>query len=190
MIAFEGIDGSGKTTMSTRAYQTLKTRGLPVAYTFEPTYSRIGSIIHLMLSDDVKGSGSLQALMFAADRVNHFEAEIEPSLTSGVNVLVDRYVYSSIAYQGVALKDEGWVRTINNRVPRADLAIYIDMDPKTGLERSTKRSIFDELEFLEEVRAIYKRMVASGELVEVDGRGSEEEVFSRVWKRVADYLSL
>jgi dTMP kinase len=190
LISFEGIDGSGKTTISTRVYQAVKNRGVPVAYTFEPTYSKVGSIVHLILNGDLKASGSFQALMFAADRVNHFETEIAPNLKSGVNVLVDRYVHSSIAYQGAILKDEDWVRSINKHVPAPDLAIYIDVDPKTSLKRRRKRSVFEKLDLLDDVRATYKRMVAKGELVEVDGSDPEDQVFEKVWKLVSGRLRL
>lgn len=171
-------------------YQAVKNRGIPVAYTFEPTYSRVGSIVHLILNGDLEASGSFQALMFAADRVNHFETEISPNLKSGINVLVDRYVHSSIAYQGAVLKDEDWVRTINKRVPAPDLAIYIDVDPRVGLRRRRRRSVFEKLDLLDDIRAIYKRMVAGGELVEVDGSGTEDEVFERAWGLVSRHLGL
>lgn len=190
LIAFEGIDGSGKTTVSTRAYQAAKSKGAQVVYTFEPTYSKIGSIVHLVLNGDIEASGEFQALMFAADRVNHFQTEIRPNLEAGRHVLVDRYVHSSIAYQGALLNDEGWVRTINKNVPAPDLAIYIDIDPRTGLRRRGKRSIFDKLDLLSDIRATYKKMVAGGELVEVDGSKPEDEVFDEVWKLMADELKL
>ncbi|HYA22252.1 MAG TPA: dTMP kinase [Thermoproteota archaeon] len=190
LIAFEGIDGSGKTTISTRAYQAAKNKGAQVLYTFEPTYSKVGSIIHLVLSGDIEASGEFQALMFAADRVNHFQTEIEPELNAGRNVLVDRYIHSSIAYQGVLLNDEEWVRTINRSVPVPDLAIYIDIDPKTGLRRRGRRSIYEKLDLLGEIRAAYKKMVARGELVQVDGSKSEDMVFDQVWKLVVDELRL
>ena len=190
LISFEGIDGSGKTTISTRVYRAVKNLEVPVTYTYEPTHSKVGSIVHLVLNGDLKASGAFQALMFAADRVNHFETEISPSLKSGVNVLVDRYVHSSIAYQGAVLKDENWVRAINKSVPAPDLAIYIDIDPRISLRRRRRRSVFEKLHLLDEVRAIYKRMVASGELVEVDGSGTEGEVFEKAWELVSGHLGL
>jgi len=190
LIAFEGIDGSGKTTISTRVYQAAKSQGIPALYAFEPTFSKAGGIVHLILSGDVVGSGAFQALMFAADRVNHFDVEIRPNLELGINVFVDRYVHSSVAYQGAMLKDEGWIRTINRYVPAPDLAIYIDVDPRSSLRRRSGRSIYERTEFLDEVRAVYRRMVAQGELVEVDGEKPEDEVFKEVWKLVRDELRL
>jgi len=190
LIAFEGIDGSGKTTVSTRAYQAAKSKRAKVVYTFEPTYSKIGSIVHLVLNGDIEASGEFQALMFAADRANHFQTEIRPNLEAGRHVLADRYVHSSIAYQGALLNDEEWVRTINKNVPVPDLAIYIDIDPRTGLRRRGKRSIFDKLDLLSDIRAAYKKMAARGELVEVDGSKSEDEVFDEVWELVAHELRL
>lgn len=190
LIAFEGIDGSGKTTVSTRIYQAARDKRVPVVYTFEPTYSKIGSIVHLVLNGDIVGSGAFQALMFAADRINHFETEIGPTLESGTSVLVDRYIHSSIAYQGAILKDEDWVRSINSHVPPPDLAIYIDVDPRMSLRRRGERSIYEKRELLDEVRAIYKKMVANRELVEVDGSRSEDEVFEDAWKLVSGQLGL
>lgn len=190
LIAFEGIDGSGKTTVSTRAYQAVKSKGTQVVYTFEPTYSKVGGIVHLMLNGDIEASREFQALMFAADRVNHFQTEIGPELEAGRHVMADRYVHSSIAYQGTLLNDEEWVRIINKNVPAPDLAIYIDIEPKTGLKRRGKRSIFEKPDLLGNVRATYKKMVAAGELVEVDGSKPEDEVFDEVWKLVSNELRL
>jgi dTMP kinase len=190
LIAFEGIDGSGKTTVSTRAYQAVKSNGIQAVYTFEPTYSKVGSIVHLVLNGDIEASGEFQALMFAADRVNHFQTEIGPELEAGRHVLVDRYVHSSIAYQGALLNDEEWVRIINKNVPAPDLAIYIDIEPKIGLRRKGKRSIYEKPDLLGDIRVAYKKMVAGGELVEVDGSKPEDEVFDEVWKLMSEELRL
>jgi dTMP kinase len=196
IIAFEGIDGSGKTTISNMLYHKMRKQGIPIYYTFEPTYTRVGSIIQKTLRGDLKVSPALLALMFASDRVNHFETEIWPLVCDGINVIVDRYIHSSIAYQGAALRDDRWVRVINNRVPPPDLSLYIDIEPSEAIERLMtmrkvrKPTIFEKARFLTEVRAIYTEMVDRGELVKIDGNGNKGQVLSMARKMVATKLGI
>ncbi len=196
IIALEGIDGSGKTTISNMLYHTMRNQKVPIYYTFEPTYSRVGSIIHKILRGDMKTSPAFLALMFASDRVYHFDEEIWPIVCEGTNVIVDRYIHSSIAYQGVALRDEKWVRLINQRVPPPDLGLYIDIEPREAVKRLLamgrvrKPTIFEKIRFLTEVRRAYEAIVSRGELIEVDGNGDKEEVLSRARKIVATKLGI
>jgi len=196
LISFEGIDGSGKTTISNMLYHKMRKQGIPIYYTFEPTYTRIGNIIHKVIRGEMEASPAFLALMFASDRMRHFEEEIWPTIHDGTNVIVDRYVHSSIAYQGAALKDEKWVRVLNNRVPPPDLGIYIDIEPREAMKRLIemrrvrKPTIFEKMRFLTEVRHIYETLVKGGELVEIDGNGSKQEVLSRVRKIIATRLDI
>lgn len=183
LIAIEGIDGSGKTTVSTEIYSFLSSRGVPVYYSFEPTYTKIGSIIHRFLRGEILLEPHSQALLFAADRLEHLSKEIIPRIKQGVNVILDRYVHSSYAYQGALLNDLKWVMSINKFALSPDLAIYIDVPPSIAIRRIRKKkrsklSVYEQVSFLKKVRSIYKLFVKKGELVETDGTREKEQVIS------------
>ena len=135
-IAIEGIDGAGTTTQAARLAAALRKRGLPVRTTHEPTDGPIGALIRQVLNGRVVVAGpagstslgwSTMALLFAADRLDHLQAEIIPNLMDGVTVITDRYDASSIAYQGVVSGDAAvteWIRTIKGRYERLLLEIF------------------------------------------------------------------
>src|SRR5512139_742195 len=109
-IAIEGIDGAGTTTQAKLLFDGLRARGLPVHLTREPSDGPIGVLIRQILTGRVVVPGlqgprapdwATMALLFAADRLDHVEAEIAPNLADGVTVVSDRYDYSSVAYQSV-----------------------------------------------------------------------------------------
>jgi len=195
IIAIEGIDGSGKTTVSTEIYSYLSSRGIPVYYSFEPTYMKIGSIIHRFLRGEIPLDPHSQALLFAADRLEHLSREIIPHIKQGENVILDRYVHSSYAYQGALLNDLKWVVTINKFALAPDLAIYIDAPPSTAIKRIKKKkgsklSIYEHARFLGKVRNIYKLFVKKGELIEIDGTKEKDQVISNALVLVCKNLKL
>src|SRR5688572_15881873 len=109
-IVLEGVDGAGTTTHTKILTETLRKRGLPVHPTREPSDGPIGVLLRQMLTGRVVVPGlhgprppswTTMALLFAADRVDHVEAEILPNLMDGVSVISDRYVHSSVAYQSI-----------------------------------------------------------------------------------------
>ncbi|MEM3258076.1 MAG: dTMP kinase [Thermoproteota archaeon] len=181
IIAIEGIDGSGKTTVSTEIYSFLSSKGVPIYYSFEPTYTKIGSIIHRFLRGEIPLDSHSQALLFAADRLEHLSREIIPYIKQGKNVILDRYVHSSYAYQGALLNDLKWIMTINKFALAPDLAIYIDVPPSVAIRRIRKKgrsniSVYESVRFLGRVRNIYKSFVKKGELIEIDGTKEKDQV--------------
>jgi dTMP kinase len=189
-ISFEGIDGSGKTTVSTSLYLKLKEKGHPCFYTMEPTFMRVGSLIRLHASRIRKVPQYYMALLFAADRVEHYERVIKKKLEKGYHVISDRYLHSSIAYQGGLLNDVEWVRTINNRVPPPDLAIYLDIDPEEALRRKKVSGPFEDVAILKRIRNVYLELVENGEVVKIDAKKPLEEVLGEVFNVVNSRLNL
>jgi len=189
-ISFEGIDGSGKTTVSTSLYLKLREKGYPCFYTVEPTFMRVGALIRLHASRIRNAPQYYLALLFAADRVEHYERIIRKRLEKGYYVISDRYVHSSIAYQGGLLNDLEWVRIINNRVPPPDLAIYLDIDPENALRRKNVSGPFEDISLLEKIRSVYLKLVENGELIMVDADKPLEEVLEEVTKIVESKLNL
>ena len=190
LIAIEGIDGAGKTTQAKRLVNWLRRRGLKAMYTYEPTRSSVGRIIRTRIARG-ESDGELDALLFAADRLLHYRHVIEPALKDGYHVVSDRYVHSSIAYQGALTGDAGWVRELNRFVPKPDLAVYIDVAEEVGLSRlGRSRTVYERLELLRDVRRIYLELCEKGELSRIDGSGEIAAVQSSVRKLVAGRLGL
>ena len=151
-ITFEGPDGSGKTTVSRYVYEKLLNEGYPVVYTREPGGIDIAEQIrHIVLDPkntamDVK----TEALLYAASRRQHFVEKVLPALNEGKIVLCDRFVDSSLAYQGIA-RNIGFnaVLSINEFAIEGhypDLTVYLNLDAETGIKRIENRTFLDRLD--------------------------------------------
>lgn len=181
-ICIEGIDASGKSTQARWLVRNLRRRGFDAIYTTEPSQGEIGSFIRRhVLQRKRRVPAVVEALLFAVDRVDHLESRIEPALESGKIVVSDRYVYSSLAYQGAAGLDLRWIEQINKMALSPDLAIYIDVSPKIVLKRMRrKRSVMETLENQRRVRKVYVRLVREGRLVLVEGNKTAREVAQNI----------
>ena len=162
LIAFEGGEGSGKTTQARLVSIWLRELGYDVETTHEPGATKIGMRLRALLLDTSSTGMSPQAeaLMYAADRAEHVTSVITPALDRGAIVITDRYVDSSLAYQGWGrnlpveeIARFNWWAT-GGRTP--DLTILLDMDPLAGLNRRTRsadRLEAEPAEFHQRVRA-------------------------------------
>ena len=188
-ICVEGLDGCGKTTQAKLLVRRLS-RKYDAVYTAEPSRGRIGTLIRKhYLHGAKRGSSVVEALLFAADRFEHVENEILPRLRIGKIVISDRYVYSSLAYQGAAGLDLEWIQELNKHAARPDLAIFIDVAPETVVQRlKPKRSVMEDLETQRKVRDFYVKFVEKGDLVEIDGNGSKKEVAESISSLVNSLL--
>ena len=154
-IVLEGIDGSGTTTHAELLGKWLEVEGCSVVVTEEPSMGKIGSIIREKLKEK-DSSPMLDALLFAADRLDHWETLIKPSLEANKIVISDRYVESSLIYQTVTGLELEWVAEINKYAQKPDLTIILDIDPEVGLERkATLGDKYENAEFLYWVRDGY-----------------------------------
>lgn len=190
-IVLEGIDGSGKTTIASMLVRKLSELGYNVAYTYEPTDSEITMLIRTKY-DELRDP-YIDTLAFALDRLLHVKAEIRPLLEKGFVVVLDRYFYSSIAYQVACGAPMEWVVEVNRWAPKPDLAIYLDVEPEVALQRKARGSSrfpeFEELVFLRKVREIYLYMVSQGALVKVDASRDIVEVYKDIEKIVFKMLN-
>lgn len=189
LICVEGLDGCGKTTQAKMLVKRLK-RDFDAVYTAEPSKGEIGRFIkRYCLHSDKRGSSVVEALLFAADRFEHVENEILPALGKGKIVVSDRYVYSSLAYQGAAGLELDWIEKLNEHAVRPDLAIFIDVAPETVVQRlKPRKSVMENLETQRKVREVYLRFVEKGELMTVDGNGSKGEVAETIMTLVCGSL--
>ncbi len=194
LIVFEGIDGAGKTTVCRKAAEALEARGLEVEVTAEPTHEGIGAFIR---SGDARNiSQRTEALLFVADRNDHTEKMCR-SRDAGKVVLCDRYFASTVAYQSAKLDgdstDRGWLLEINRAfagVP--DAVILLDMDPGRSLDRVSSRgeaeSKFENLGFLEQVRAEYLRLAGDYGFCKVDASAGPDEVLAEVMRIIDEVV--
>jgi dTMP kinase len=188
-ICVEGLDGCGKTTQAKLLVDRLKVVYNAV-YTTEPSQGNVGQFIkEYCLDVEQRGSSVVEALLFAADRSEHVKKEIMPALNRGELVISDRYLYSSLAYQGAAGVDLNWIRQINKHAMKPDLAVFIDVHPETVVQRlKPRKSVMENLETQRRVREVYMRFVESGELTLVDGNASKEKVGEELLRMVLAFL--
>jgi dTMP kinase len=190
LICIEGIDGCGKTTHARLLVENLQKHGYDAFYTTEPTSGKIGSFIRrYLLKCQERSSSVIEALLFAADRVEHAERTIRPAIKQGKIVVSDRYVYSSMAYQGAAGLDLNWIWMLNRWIVKPDLALFIDVPPEIALKRIRReKSVMETLDNQRKVRKVYLKFVEEGRLVRVDGNRSLTVVAAEILKIVLTHL--
>ena len=200
-IVFEGIDGSGKTTQARMLAEYLESVGRRVVLTAEPTSLPSGRALREALSGKVKKSECQMAVMFVDDRIAHNICEgegIRALIDGGVDVICDRYYYSTLAYQGQST-DYEWVKSMNLRCPEIqhpDVCIYIDILPEQSLERIAKGrdsvEIYENMETLTKVREQFLSVIHDLENEEniciIDGYREQNQVFEDVCKSVRQIL--
>lgn len=198
-VVLEGIDGAGTTTHVGRLAERLRTMRVPVRATREPSDGPVGTLVRQVLTGRVVVPGgrapgwATMALLFAADRMDHVESEIEPFIAEGGVVLSDRYDASSLAYQSVSSGADSkeaveWIRSLNRYVRRPDLTIVLDVSPETASERRLHRGeaaqLYDQNEVQRALAAFYKDLakhMPKDRVVVIDASGPVEEVHARVW---------
>ncbi|MGC8896551.1 MAG: dTMP kinase [Candidatus Bathyarchaeia archaeon] len=180
-ICIEGLDGCGKTTQAKLLVKALRKAGYNAVYTAEPSRGKIGKFIKQYCLHGSQRASVVEALLFAADRVEHLEREVIPALKTGMVVVSDRYVFSSLAYQGAAGLDLEWIEKVNGHAIMPDLALFIDVEPEVAIGRvKPRKSVMENLETQRKVREVYMKFVESGKLVLVDGNKPKADVAKNV----------
>ncbi|HEY8319627.1 MAG TPA: dTMP kinase [Amnibacterium sp.] len=187
-VTLEGGDAAGKTTQAERLEAWLTERGRTVVRTREPGGTDLGLAIRdLVLHREGPVAPRAEALLYAADRAHHVATVVEPALARGDVVLQDRYLDSSVAYQGAGrvLDPEEVKRlslwAVGGLLPR--LTVLLDLDPRIGRERRAERTRFDRLEaeddaFHQRVREAFLAAAAAepGRFLVVDASRPADEV--------------
>lgn len=196
-IVLEGIDGSGTTTQAELLLAYLRKRGRKAHATREPSTGPVGKLIREVLLGGHQISpgqgvhGDTMALLFAADRRDHLQREIDPQLNAGVDVISDRYVWSSYAYQAeeTALP---WVRELARNLRQPDLTLLIDLP----IEEAARRRVlagrpverYDADGYLAKVAAHYRLLAEKDpHAMVIDGRPNMDEV-TRLIQAIIDRL--
>ena len=199
-IVFEGIDGAGKSTQIQMLASKLKEQGRTVYCTAEPTESVSGGLLRDALGGVSKRTSCEMAAMFVLDRIFHNVNPvngIEKMLADGVDVICDRYYYSSLAYQG-SLIDGNWVQDMNLNCPEIripDLCIFLDLTPEQSMARISKGRVTTEIyeteEQLTKVRdqfmSVFEALKDRDNVRIVNAAGSIEEIHDCIC-RIADEL--
>ncbi|MBE0663107.1 MAG: dTMP kinase [Bacteroidales bacterium] len=197
-IAFEGIDGSGKSLQVKLLAESLIKAGHKVYSTFEPTDSPIGSIIRNIFQHKIEADHRVIAGLFVADRLNHLLNKTDgilKMLEEGYTVITDRYYFSSYAYQGIHMP-LNWVIEANSLsadLLRPDLNIYIDISPEISMQRlnSGRNSIelYETMDNLRNVRNKYSEvfeLLRNKERIFVtDGNRAPEAIASDIWNAIS-----
>lgn len=174
-IVFEGTDGSGKSTQMKLLGKYLEERGEKCSFTREPTDSKFGELLHSCMKREIDTDEYTIAAMFAADRLDHIHnpnGGMKVTLEKGVNVLCDRYYFSSFAYNGGFVPLD-WVISINTPAMQAlkpDLVIFIDVDPRESMARVSRRGEVERYETLD------KQLKIREKYLEIFKRFSDEKV--------------
>jgi dTMP kinase len=193
LIVIEGLDGAGTTTQTKRLVEHLNQRGTKAHATREPSDGPVGKLIREMLGgghaiEGEKLSQGTFGLLFAADRLDHLQREVEPAIAAGVTVISDRWYHSSLAYQGTGA-DRDWITMLNARARRPDLTIFLKVRPEVAAERRAaarrQEELFEQLQMQIEVDAGYAatiaELAAQGErIVTLDGEQSPDQVFEAI----------
>ena len=190
LIVIEGLDGAGTTTQARRLADHL---GAAAHLTREPSDGPIGKLIREMLAGGhaiagVTLSQSTFGLLFAADRLDHIQREVEPAIAAGKLVISDRWYHSSLAYQGTDA-DRDWITNLNARALRPELTIFLRVRPEVAAQRRASRGqpqeLFEAIEMQREVdvgyRATIAELAANGERIEtLDGELPPDQVFGLI----------
>ncbi len=201
LIVFEGVDGSGTTTQAKQLMKKFAAAGLPAHTTAQPSSGPVGTLIRQVLSGRLVTIGgkapgwATMSLLFAADRQDLQENEIEPNLREGVNVICDRYVHSSVIYQGLSSGEDvtQWIMEINKHIRQPDVVFYLNVSPEESFRRRQERSgpmeIFDDANFQEGLIRRYNEMekiFPDSRIVSIDASWSIDAITDQVWKRVEE----
>jgi len=200
-ISFEGIDGVGKSTQANLLEDFLREKGQQVVRTLEPGGTELGhEIRNLLLHRKGHVAPRAEALLYAADRGHHVETLIRPALAEGKVVITDRYLDSSVAYQGAGRELEAAeVRQLSIFATKGllpDLTILLDLDAEAAMARRTKtgaepdRLEREKAEFFERVRQSYLTLAVAepNRFLVVDASQSIETMQAQIRARVSELL--
>ena len=197
-IVLEGVEGAGKSRQCQLLSAALVERGYDVVTTREPGGAPLGEKLRELLLDPAYSPDAITELyLYSASRRDHLNAIILPALEAGKVVVCDRFIYSTLAYQGYARGlDLDFVREVNARTVaplKADLALFLDITPEDGFKRKGGADESDRLEhesaeFFNRVYRGFKDMCAKGELTAIDASGTKQETAQKILEAVLAVL--
>jgi dTMP kinase len=194
-LVLEGIDGSGTTTQLDRAVAFVESLGHSAVATREPSTGPIGRLLReallgrLGMPDGTRLDGRSMALLFAADRIDHLQREIEPQLAAGTSVISDRYLLSSLAYQAEEA-ERTWVLGLAHGILRPDLTLLLDLPIDVAAKRreAAGRPIerYDADSYLAKVAANYRALASQDpSVIILNGAATKDDVTTAMCQALA-----
>jgi dTMP kinase len=198
-VCFEGGEGSGKSTQSRLLSESLRAEGYDVRLTFEPGDTVVGKEMRRIVLSPSTGEldDRTEALLYAADKAEHVATVVLPALERGAVVVTDRYVDSTLAYQGAGRSlDPAGLEEVARWATgdlRPHLTVVLDLEPEHGLGRFTERDRIEgeSLEFHQRVRQAFLDLAAANpdHYLVLDARAAVEEISSAIRERLAPLLA-
>jgi dTMP kinase len=192
LIVFEGIDGSGKTTQAQILLETLQRKGLDAVYFREPSQGKWGRLIKqkALVADSLSPREELS--LFHKDRRYNVEKNLKPALQQKKVVILDRYYFSTMAYQGARGIDPEKIRRENEKFARIpDMVFILDIEASKGLkrikDRKKKDKLFEEEEYLVEVREIFNSIKGEN-IFHIDGMRPVKDISREIEKLVLKFI--
>ena len=193
LIVLDGIDGTGKTTQAKRLLSSLRKKRVDAVYFREPSDSKFGLVIKrkAVIADSLTPEEELD--LFQKDRKENVEKNLRPALEQKKVVVLDRYYFSTIAYQGARGIDPEMIRHQNESfVVKPDLVFILDIIPQKGLDRiaisrEKMDKHFEREDYLIKVREIF-RSFGGKTIHHIDASRPEEDIYKAIEKIVFDYL--
>ena len=189
LINLEGIDGCGKSTQSQFLMDKFKENNQETILLKEPTNGKYGKKLWEMLSGKISATTEQILELFVMDRKEHVEQKINPALDEGKIVLMDRYYYSTMAYQAAAGIDVDRIRKDNEFAPKPDIVLIFDLPVDLAMERVRGHSVadaFEKEEHLEKVREAYLNLEDDPLVRIIDSTRTPEDIFAEVWNLVSE----
>jgi dTMP kinase len=201
-ITFEGPDGSGKTTVSKAVCERLSKEGYAVQYTREPGGSDIAEQIRKIILDPVNTDMDVrtEALLYAASRRQHLVDIVLPALNKGINIISDRFVDSSLAYQGygreIGMEEVYAINQFAIEGHMPDKTIFLNIDAETGLKRiNANRTYLDRLDqesvaFHQRVHEGYQKVIEkyADRMIMIDASQETDAVIADAYLAVKGIL--
>jgi dTMP kinase len=198
-VCLEGGEGSGKSTQSRLLRDALTAAGYTVLLTFEPGDTLVGKELRRIVLSPETGAlaDKTEALLYAADKAEHVETVVLPALARGEVVVTDRYVDSTLAYQGAGRSlDVAEVEQVARWATgdlRPHLTVVLDLEPSAGLGRFEERDRIEgeSVEFHERVREAFVRMAKADpdHYLVLDARASVEDIHQQIRQRLEPLLA-
>lgn len=192
LIVLDGPDGSGTTVHSRLLAERFTAEGTPVLWTAEPSTGPIGTFIREALQSSLPLPPAALQLLFSADRADHCERVIAPALASGMTVITDRYVASTVVYGQALGLDEQWLRNLNKNFIQPALTFFLLPPLSLALARlrqRTRRDALEDEDLQRRVHASYATMAQQDpSIVVIDTAGDKDAVSEHIWNRVQAFL--
>ena len=189
LINLEGIDGCGKSTQSKFLMEKFEENNEKTIILKEPTNGKYGKKLWEMLSGKREATTEQILDLFVMDRKEHVNDKINPALKKGKIVLMDRYYYSTMAYQAAAGIDVNRIRKDNEFAPKPDIVLIFDLPVHLAMKRVIGHSVadvFEKEEHLEKVREAYLNLKDDPLVRIIDSTRTPEEIFEEVWELVSE----